>query len=337
MHQGLLYLGSFTPPGGDGRGISVVRRDEDGALTVVDEVAAEAPGFLAFHPSLPRLYAANGVADGRLTTYSVDDDGALTQRATHPSGGANPCHVTVDGDAGWVAVANYGDGRVAVYRLDGDGTPVGDAEVLAHEGHGPDEGRQEGPHAHFVTFHRGVLHAVDLGTDEVRRYVTAVDGETRVHPEGHVKLRTGSGPRHVVTDGYGAWVVADELEGTVTSYIDGAGGRWGEVSKLPASSSAERNYPSHIEISADRQFVYVANRGPDTIGVFYLERGHLSPVGEVPTGGSWPRHFALDGDRLYVANEHSHDVTVFAVPRALPEPTGLRLATPSPGCVLPAR
>lgn len=336
MHQALLYLGSFTPPGGDGHGISVVRRDGGGRLVVVDEVPADSPGFLALHPSLPRLYAVSGVAEGGVTTYDVGDGGALTLRAVCGSGGANPCHVAVDADGGRLAFANYGDGRVAVYRLDGDGVPAGDADVFAHEGSGPNSGQQEGPHAHFVAFHRGVLYAVDLGTDRVHRYVTGDDGRAVAHPDGPAVLRAGSGPRHLVTDGHGAWVVADELEGTVTSYIDGDEGRWGEVSRLLASTSSEQNYPSHIEISADGQFVYVANRGPDTIAVFYLERGQLSRVGEVATGGSWPRHFAIDGDQLYVANEHSHDVTVFEIRRALPEATGHRLTTPSPGCVLPA-
>src|SRR5690606_24540339 len=208
---------------------------------------------------------------------------------------------------------NYSDGRVTTYRLDGDGVPGEAVDVLAHSGGGPHADRQDGPHAHFVTYEHGVLHAVDLGTDEVRRYVTGDDGHAVSHPDGHVALRAGSGPRHLVTDGHGAWVVADELDGTVTSYLRGPDGRWSEVSRLPGSTSRVTNYPSHIELSDDGRFVYVANRGPDTVGVFHLERGQLTAVGEVATGGSWPRHFALADGRLYVANERSHDVTVFDV------------------------
>ena len=59
-------------------------------------------------------------------------------------------------------------------------------------------------------------------------------------------------------------------------------------------------------------------------------------IAEVPTGGAWPRHLALFGDHLYVANERSHTVTTFrvdpdsGVPRLQGEPTG----EPSPTCLL---
>jgi len=56
----------------------------------------------------------------------------------------------------------------------------------------------------------------------------------------------------------------------------------------------------------------------------------------VPTGGAWPRHFALVDDYLYVANQLSHTVVVFRIDPAtgIPVPTGDVLATPSPTCLL---
>jgi 6-phosphogluconolactonase (cycloisomerase 2 family) len=60
-------------------------------------------------------------------------------------------------------------------------------------------------------------------------------------------------------------------------------------------------------------------------------------VGEVSTGGAWPRHFAIVDRFLYVANERSHTVVTFALDPAtgMPVPTGDVLPTPSPTCVLP--
>jgi 6-phosphogluconolactonase len=72
------------------------------------------------------------------------------------------------------------------------------------------------------------------------------------------------------------------------------------------------------------------------VSAFAWDGTTATRVAEVPTGGTWPRHIALFGDHLYVANERSHTVTVFrvdpdsGVPRAQGEPVG----EPSPTCVL---
>ena len=62
----------------------------------------------------------------------------------------------------------------------------------------------------------------------------------------------------------------------------------------------------------------------------------MTRVGEVSTGGSWPRDLALDGEWLYVANERSHLVVTYRIDPAtgLPSPTGDVVSTPSPTCVL---
>ena len=93
--------------------------------------------------------------------------------------------------------------------------------------------------------------------------------------------------------------------------------------------------PSEVAFVGHR--LYVANRGPDTIAVFDTASGRPVRVGEVSTGGSWPRHFAVVDGFLYVANERSHTVVTFALDPAtgLPVPTGDMLATPSPTCILP--
>ena len=57
----------------------------------------------------------------------------------------------------------------------------------------------------------------------------------------------------------------------------------------------------------------------------------------MPTG-RWPRHFALIGDFVYVADQDGDTVTVFRRDPAtgLPEPTGETVAVPNPSCILPA-
>ena len=80
----------------------------------------------------------------------------------------------------------------------------------------------------------------------------------------------------------------------------------------------------------------MANRGPDTVSVFAWEPEGGTLVAEVATGGEWPRHVALLGDHLYVANERSHNVTVFRVDpdTGLPQVQGEPVGEGSPTCML---
>jgi 6-phosphogluconolactonase len=89
-------------------------------------------------------------------------------------------------------------------------------------------------------------------------------------------------------------------------------------------------------MSADGRFLYVANRGNDTVATFAVDGDGLMPVDETPTGGAWPRHLVLDGETMYVANERSHVVTVLRVDpdTGVPRRTNGRLDVPSPAFVL---
>ncbi|MBF8191366.1 lactonase family protein [Nonomuraea sp. K274] len=292
--------------GGYGPGIVTI----GGGLTRV-----AAPSFLAAHPSLPVLYAVSELEPGRVSAFQAGED--LAPLDERPSEGDSPCHVAVDPTGALLAVANYGDGTAALFRLDARGAFEGEPIVLRHAGSGPHPERQEGPHAHQSVFHDDVLHVSDLGTDEIRRYDH--DG-TPLEP---IRMAPGTGPRHFAFSGSRLYV-AGELDGTVT-LIDGE-----RRTVAPATRGETPTSPSHLELAGD--LVYVANRGPNTIMV--LSAADLSPVAEVPTGGDWPRHFAVDGDRMYVANQESGSVTVFILKDGVPEPPGETYEVESPACVL---
>ncbi|MFI7223818.1 lactonase family protein [Nonomuraea angiospora] len=299
-----VYIGGYGP------GIVTV----GGGLTRV-----ASPSFLAAHPTLPVLYAAGELERGWLTAFRVGE--TLDVLDERPSEGSLPCHIAVDPTGSVLAAANYGDGVAVVYRLDDRGAFEGEPIVLRHQGSGPDPERQEGPHAHEAVFHDGILHVSDLGTDEIRRY--RYDG-TALEP---IRLEPGTGPRHFAFSGSRLYV-AGELAGTVTLIEDG------RHTVVPASRAEDKeggkNAPSHLQLVED--LVYVANRGPDTVTV--LRAADLSHVAEVPAGGEWPRHFAVDGTTMYVAGQHSDTVAAFRLKDGVPEPTGEAYEVESPACVL---
>jgi 6-phosphogluconolactonase len=69
----------------------------------------------------------------------------------------------------------------------------------------------------------------------------------------------------------------------------------------PAKTRTPRNYPGDIEGSVDGRFVYLANRGYDTIGTFAVGAGDPQFIAEMDTGVQWPQHLLVDGDELVIA------------------------------------
>ena len=341
-HGEFVFVGCYTAEsGGAGEGIVLLRRDPaTGDLTRVGPAArTPSPSFLAQHPTRPVLYAVNELAAGTVSAFAVGADAALTELAVRSTGGADPCHLAVTADARHLLVANYSSGSVSVHPLDADGVPGERCDLLDLDGSGPVADRQAGPHAHMVrpaASGPDVL-VVDLGSDRV--WHTRLDphaGRLTVLPP-LVTTAAGTGPRHLLRTGDGALLLVGELAGDLSWWRPGpTGATLHRVGVVRSSTSTEVNYPSEITTGRDGRFVYVGNRGPDTVSVFAWDGTSATPVTEIPTEGEWPRHIALLTDHLYVANERSHTVTVFRIDRetGVPTPQGEPFAEPSPTCVL---
>lgn len=323
----LLYVGSSTSDGHpEGAGIAVYAVGDDGALrSAAARAATPSPSFLVAHPRLPVLYAVNEIADGSVSAFAMGAGGALTPMSRQSSGGAEPTHLAVSPDGRFVACANWGDGAVAVLpvRADGDlGPPV---EVVRHDK----------PNAHHVSFAGDDLTLVHFKACTLYGYRLAGDGRLTATWTADAG-RTG--PRHLARHPSGRRYVADEHSSTLSTYVPEPGtGRLRRVHHRPATIAepATRNYPSEIAVSPDGRYVHIGNRGHDTITTFSADTDVPEPVSEVATGGAFPRHFALAGDWLYVANQLSHTVTALPLVDGVPRPAVHAVGTPGPTCVFP--
>jgi 6-phosphogluconolactonase (cycloisomerase 2 family) len=175
----------------------------------------------------------------------------------------------------------------------------------------------------------GPLFVVDLGTDSIHRYdPDPVAG--RLRPYG-VPLRTqaGAGPRHLVRhpDGRHCYLVG-ELDGTVLVYRRDDRDDWHEVGRVPASGRTGHVQPSEVALDAGGWYLYVANRGVGTLTAFALDAGLPRAVAEVDAGGDRPRHFAIIGRDIYVAQERADEVTHFTVDPATGIPPDMLLIMP---------
>src|SRR4051812_29018071 len=306
----LVFLGSYTgESGGEGEGIALLRRDPaTGGLTRLGVAArTPSPAFLTQHPTRPVLYAVNELDVGTVTAFEVAVDGSLSELAVQDTGGRHPCHLAVTPDGRHLLVANHSSGDVSVHPLDDDGAPGVRTDVLGLQGHGPDPDRQTSPHPHQVTPDRnGDVLITDLGADRVWRSRLDPHCGRLSEPVIALPVPPGTGPRHLLAGADGTYFLTGELAG-VLAWQD----RDGDRGVVAASTTVDRNHPSELVAGRDERFVYVANRGPDTVSAFAWEHGKATLIAEVPTGGWWPRHLALLFDHLYVANERSHTVTVF--------------------------
>ncbi|PZF86280.1 lactonase family protein [Jiangella anatolica] len=335
----LVVVGTFTAAaGGRGAGIHGFARDaRTGDLReLAPPVPADEPSFLAGSADGRFLYAVDGWDAGGVRTLAITPSGALQDLGVRPAGGAVPCHLTVSPDGGFVLVAHYGSGSVSVHRVNAGGRLAERTDLVSFEGSGSVRGRQDAPHAHHVsTGPDGTVRVTDLGADAIRAFTL---DHGRLRPGPVTATRPGSGPRHLATHPDGRLFVANELDATVSMYRVAGSGELREEATVASTVSPGRNrtYPSELAVSPDGRFLYVANRGADTVTTFGAAGVAVEPLSETPVEGEWPRHLALIGDHLYVANERSHTVAIFAVDArtGVPSFTGRAADVASPACVV---
>ncbi len=319
-----------------------------GTLSPPEPVATTInPSYLALHPSGTFLYAVNEIGDyngessGSLTAYRVEPSGALTEIGRVSSFGADPCYVSVDHEGRHVFVANYGGGSIASYPIAANGT-MGKGNSVQHTGSGP-HANQKGPHAHFIAEgpERGRVYVADLGIDQVRVYnVDTASGTLTLNAPPSGQLRPGSGPRHLAFHPGNKYVfVNNELSSTVTVFAhdvaSGALKALQTVSTVPVGFTGSNN-TAEILVSADGRFVYVANRGHNSIAVLQVDdtTGQLTLLDVTPSGGDWPRDFKFDptGGFLLVEHQKSDNIVVLRVDRTTGKlaPTGHELRVSKP-------
>jgi 6-phosphogluconolactonase len=346
----LAFVGTYTAKT-QSKGIYAFRYDASGGKLTALGVAAETPdpSFVAIHPTGKYLYAVNESGkSSKVTSFALDaKTGKLTQLNQVPSLGEDPCYIAFDQTGRYILVANYTSGTLVVFPVLTDGK-IGEKTALIQDNGtlGPNKERQEGPHAHWIetSADNHFALAADLGLDEILIFqFDAAKGTLAPHLPASANLKAGSGPRHAAFSPNGKFLfVVSELSSTATSFsFDAKKGTLKQInslSTLPPEFSG-RNDVAEIAVHPSGKFLYVSNRGLDSIAVFAIDTksGRLTQMGGVPTGGKEPRHFALDpaGNFVFVENQLSDTIVVFHVDPNSGQltPTGDTLSVPSPVCL----
>jgi 6-phosphogluconolactonase len=357
MQPNLVFVGSYTEPAPrSGAGISVYRQaPESGRLTLLHRVADVVnPSFLALDPAYRFLYAVNetkeyqGRLSGAASSIAIDPaTGGLTFLSRQPSEGGDPCHLITDPSGRFLVIANHEDGTVGLLPIDQQGHLGPASDVRRHSGSGPGP-TQQGPHAHFValdpTGQR--LLVCDKGIDRVMAYrLDAAAGRLVPNDPPFGSLHAGAAPRHLAFHPSGRFAyVNGEADMTITAFAyataTGALTPLHHLSTLPAGASRERVSTAQIQVELRGRFVYVSNRGHDSIAIFAIDQttGRLTAIGHVSTGGRTPRNFAIDpaGRFLYAANQNTDTIVCFQIEPTSGSltPTEPAIVTGAPVCIL---
>jgi len=323
-----FYLGSYTatPEQGITRGWL---DPEKGDLQILGSTGADNPSFLIYGPNRKFVYAVNetdnfgGTKSGSVSAFGIDKKtGNLSFLNVQPSLGAHPCHLSMDRTGKYILVANYTGGNVAVLPILKDGRLGEPVEMVQHTGHGPNTGRQEGPHAHSVNLSPDNRFAFvcDLGIDKIMIYrFDESTGKLSAAGTPFFKTAPGAGPRHFTFSRNGKLAfVVNELNSTITSMkYDSASGVLTESetrSTLPPGFTGE-NTCADVHVHPNGQFLYASNRGHDSIAAFSVEpdSGKLALVQHQSTLGKTPRNFAIhsSGKYLLAANQNSDSIHLF--------------------------
>lgn len=330
-HRTGWWVGAYTADSGrTAEGIMVLDSREDGSLEYRGlAVATHSPSFLLERGD--RLYATSEFS-GRVEAFRRSGERELVSLGGVDSGGALPCHLGVYGSPEQIVVSCYGDGTLGVLGIDEDGALLSLRQRITAEGSGPLP-QQQGPHAHStIALDASTILSVDLGADRLTVWDFGTGELVRM---SQLRVAPGSGPRHILRHPSGLFLLVTEHSNEVL-VLEWRGGELSIVASARVPGAVDGDFSAEISLSVDGRFVYVGLRGSNTLGVLEVgENGRaLNSVGFVSTEGDWPRHQAIDGDLLHVANQRSSTVSsfrlrddgmpiAFGTPTSVPSPTYL--------------
>jgi 6-phosphogluconolactonase len=340
-----LFIGTYTKTC-DSQGIYLYEFD-----TYTGEAKVKAstesivnPSFLTISKDKQFLYATN--EDGNNSKISAFRFTAvkntielINQVDAH---GADPCHIINDEQK--VIVATYSGGTISVFEKQADNSLKFQQEFI-HKGSSINPERQEKAHLHMLQFSPDGKHilATDLGSDFIYVYqYNPLQRNNTLEVKKAIKVRPGSGPRHLTFSRDGKFVyLVQELDGTVSvfKYCDG------NLELIQETSLVKQNFKgktsaADIHISPDGKFLYATNRGDaNTISCFEIKKnGKLKLQQTTSTMGKGPRNFCIDptGNFLLVAHQYTNDVVIFKIDKATGKlsESGKKIELCSPVCLV---
>jgi 6-phosphogluconolactonase len=328
----LLYIGSWAA-----NGLYAAWFDRaQGTMELIGSVNGIQANWTTMHPSLPVIYVAGNDLAGSVSAFRVDHttgaltavgDSVPTDSANTLSGGL--AYIGVDAPSGTLLAANYAAGIAATLPIARDGRLGAPVSEIQDSGSGP-SARQAGPHVHDMTVAPGGHYILtpDFGADKV--FVRRFDRATRqlsadgVPGPGYYAVTAGDAPRRIEfhPNGRIAYLLCELGADIQTLAWDPRTATLTQLQDQSIDTAGFTGTPSAAELalSADGRFVYVSNRGQNSLLAYSADprTGLLTLVQRTDCGGDNPWSISVhpDGRWMFVANRLSNTVNLFSIDRA---------------------
>jgi 6-phosphogluconolactonase len=298
--------------------IVTFRRDADsGSLTRVTETRcpAEPAGMagLALAPDLSILLVSFR-SSGQLASYRIDHRTGQLTPLNIVEGGADPAYLLPDRTGRFLIVAYYLANKVTIHAIESDGRVGRLVQTLP---------TAEKAHGLALDASNRFLFVPHTGANRIYQFRFR-NGRLTPNDPAFVSTPTGAAgdhPRHVALHPSDRWAYINNEAGDSLGVYDmdrssGTLKRVQTATTLPEGFDGTQNSTARCQLTPDGRFVYVANRGHDSIACFSIDpaSGRVASLGQVPTEKT-PRCFTIErqGRFMYVAGQNSGRVATYRI------------------------
>lgn len=263
------------------------------------------------------IFSINNAGDkGGISSFELVN-GKYEEKDSYLTAGSSPAYIGINRSQKLLYTANYHTAVLAVFSYNNQGqltlldTVTHKADTL-----GPCPEQADGAHPHFFDqTPQGNLVSCDLGNDRVDFYSFK---NNKLQHLAQYQNEPGFGSRHIVFSPDGSYFyVVGELSSKI-NVVKFDENNWTFENKATYSSIpetfTEHNGAAAIKISRDGKFIYVSNRGHDSITLFVVKENHMLQLRQrISTFGEFPRDFNWDKDEKYVVatNQNSDNATLY--------------------------
>ena len=325
-----IFIGSYTRKephvNGTGNGIYWLRLNAD-SLIVEDEYCFNDivnPSFLYIDSDRKLLYSVEETSEkGMVHSFAIDNENMkLNHLSSQLTNGGNPCYISFDNKHKLLMVANYSGGNIKLFSVDRNGIIKNSIYDNHYIGQSINKERQNEPHPHSIVSTPDSTHFLvqDLGSDKI--WIHDYDKIENHYDIRYLNLLPGSGPRHLIFNHeLPVFYLINELNGNVNTFsfsnhFDNIN-IMQTLSSLKSNIIVNRNLSAAIHLHPNGKYLYVSNRGSDTISTFSIdpENGMLAFVDMVAVNGKEPTDFNIspNGKLLICANQNSNDISFFDI------------------------
>lgn len=305
--------------------------NENGSLNFKEKINIDRPMYMCIENGKMYVVLRKPFENDNsgILAYDILNDGSLKRSddKIYDTKGVVACHVSCAGEK--VFYANYISGSVGM---------IGGKHIV-HEGKtGPNKLRQEAPHAHqmYLTPDKKYVIALDLGLD------AAIVYDLDLNKINSIQIPAGHGARHcVMTRDLKKLFIIGEMSSCVSVFEFNKSN--GNAKYIKTYDTFDESYEGKrsaaaIKLSPDERFLYVSDRGDNTVSCFEICGFELKNLKKISSMGKSPRDFEIspDGNFMAVTNELTDNIHIFGIDKSSGKltDTGFDYTAKNPLCVI---